>query len=86
MREACSLVWSVLVLLFQPRASLGAEILILRHQLNIQLASGEGLERRTDVTRNLSTRSRGFDTLPEKAQPASRKQVLHGSGNASREA
>src|SRR6202043_2783290 len=36
MREACSLVWSVLVLLFQSRASLGAEILILRHQLNIQ--------------------------------------------------
>jgi transposase InsO family protein len=35
MREACSLVWSVLVLLFQSRASLGAEILILRHQ-NIQ--------------------------------------------------
>jgi len=29
MREACSLVWSVLVLLFQPRASLGAEILIV---------------------------------------------------------
>jgi hypothetical protein len=28
MREACSLVWSVLVLLFQSRASLGAEILI----------------------------------------------------------
>jgi hypothetical protein len=47
MREACSVVWSVLVLLFQSR----------RHQLNIQLASGEGLERRTDVTRNLSTRS-----------------------------
>jgi hypothetical protein len=36
MREACSLVWSVLVLLFQSRASLKAEILILRHQLNIQ--------------------------------------------------
>src|SRR6202043_2643340 len=36
MREACSLVWSVLVLLFQPRASLEAEILILRHQLNIR--------------------------------------------------
>src|SRR6202035_5818592 len=36
MRKACSLVWSVLVLLFQSRASLGAEILILRHQLNIQ--------------------------------------------------
>src|ERR1700722_4450966 len=36
MREACSLVWSVLVLLFQSRAALGAEILVLRHQLNIQ--------------------------------------------------
>ena len=32
MREAGSLVWSVLVLLFQSRASLKAEILILRHQ------------------------------------------------------
>ena len=36
MGEACSLVWSVLVLLFRSRASLEAEILILRHQLNIQ--------------------------------------------------
>jgi transposase InsO family protein len=36
MREACSLVWSVLVLLFRSRATLEAEILILRHQLNIQ--------------------------------------------------
>ena len=36
MREACSLVWSVLVLLFQSRASLEAEILILRYQLNFQ--------------------------------------------------
>ena len=36
MREACSLVWSVLVLLFRSRGSLKAEILILRHQLNIQ--------------------------------------------------
>ena len=36
MREACSLVWTVLVLLFRSRASLEAEILILRHQLNIQ--------------------------------------------------
>ena len=34
MREACSLVWSVLVLLFRSRVSLEAEI--LRHQLNIQ--------------------------------------------------
>src|SRR5258705_5059886 len=36
MREAYSLVWSVLVLLFRSRFSLEAEILILRHQLNIQ--------------------------------------------------
>jgi transposase InsO family protein len=36
MREACSLVWSVLVLLFRSWASLEAEILILRHQVNIQ--------------------------------------------------
>src|SRR6516164_9148901 len=36
MREAYSLVWSVLVLLFWSRVSLEAEILILRHQLNIQ--------------------------------------------------
>jgi hypothetical protein len=36
MREAYSLVWSVLVLLLRSRVSLEAEILILRHQLNIQ--------------------------------------------------
>ena len=36
MRDACSLVWSMLALLFRSRASLEAEILILRHQLNIQ--------------------------------------------------
>src|SRR5258708_12353541 len=36
MREAYSLVWSVLVLLFRSRVSLEAELLILRHQLNIQ--------------------------------------------------
>src|ERR1700756_3420236 len=36
MREACSLVWSVLVSLFRSRVSLEAEILILRHQINIQ--------------------------------------------------
>ena len=34
--RSLQLVWSVLVLLFQSRASLKAEILILRHQLNIQ--------------------------------------------------
>src|ERR1700756_3836738 len=36
MREAYSLVWSVLVLFFRSRVSLETEILILRHQLNIQ--------------------------------------------------
>jgi transposase InsO family protein len=36
MSEACSLVWSLLAALFRSRASLEAEILILRHQLNIQ--------------------------------------------------
>src|SRR6266446_521270 len=36
MKEAYCLVWSALVLLFRSRVSLEAEILILRHQLNIQ--------------------------------------------------
>jgi hypothetical protein len=36
MREAYSMVWSVLVSLFRSRVSLEAEIPILRHQLNIQ--------------------------------------------------
>ena len=36
MREGCSLVWLALVRLFRSRASLLAEILVLRHQLNIQ--------------------------------------------------
>jgi hypothetical protein len=36
MREACSVVWSVLVSSFRSRVSLEAEILILRHQLNTQ--------------------------------------------------
>jgi hypothetical protein len=35
MRETCSLIWSSLVLLFRSRASLAAEILVLRHQINI---------------------------------------------------
>src|SRR6478735_8249526 len=35
MIEACSLIWSALVLLFRSRASLAAEILVLRHQINI---------------------------------------------------
>jgi len=35
MSEACSLIWSALVLLFRSRASLVAEILVLRNQINI---------------------------------------------------
>src|SRR5450432_31947 len=35
MREACSLIWTALVGLFRSRASLAAETLILRHQINI---------------------------------------------------
>ena len=49
-----------------------------KHASWVNLASGEGLERGTDVTRNLSKRSRGFNSLPVKAQPASRKRALHG--------
>jgi hypothetical protein len=36
MREACCLIWTALVRLFRTRASLVAEILVLRHQINIQ--------------------------------------------------
>jgi len=36
MREACSLILAALVRLFRSRASLVAEILVLRHQINIQ--------------------------------------------------
>lgn len=36
MRELCNLVWSALVGLFRSRASLVAEIMVLRHQLNIR--------------------------------------------------
>jgi hypothetical protein len=36
MREACSLVWSALFAVLRSRTSLAAEILVLRHQLNIQ--------------------------------------------------
>src|ERR1700746_2528644 len=35
MSEACSLIWSALVLWFRSRASLAAEILVLRHQINM---------------------------------------------------
>jgi transposase InsO family protein len=35
MREACSLIWTALIGLFRSRASLAAEILVLRHQINV---------------------------------------------------
>jgi len=35
MRDACSLIWFVLIGLFRSRASLQVEILTLRHQLNV---------------------------------------------------
>ena len=35
MREACSLIWTALNGLFRSRASLAAEILVLRHQINV---------------------------------------------------
>jgi hypothetical protein len=36
------------------------------------------LERRMDVAGNLSLRPRGFNSLPAKVQPTSRKRALHG--------
>jgi hypothetical protein len=35
MREACSLIWTALIGLFRSRAPLAAEILVLRHQINV---------------------------------------------------
>src|SRR5258705_5056073 len=35
MRDVCSLIWFALIGLFRSRASLQAEILMLRHQLNV---------------------------------------------------
>ena len=35
MKEACSLIWTALIGLFRTRASLAAEILVLRHQINV---------------------------------------------------
>jgi hypothetical protein len=51
MREACSLIWSALVLLFRSRASLAAEILVLRHQINI-------LRRHSPARQTFSARDR----------------------------
>src|SRR5215216_4339741 len=35
MRDACTLIWCALIRLFRSRAALEAEILVLRHQLNV---------------------------------------------------
>jgi hypothetical protein len=35
MRKAFSLIWTALVGLFRSRASLAAEVLVLRHQINV---------------------------------------------------
>lgn len=35
MRDVCGLIWCVVIGLFRSRAALEAEILVLRHQLNI---------------------------------------------------
>src|SRR5260370_1800100 len=35
MKEACSLIWTVLIGLFRTRSSLVAEILVLLHQINV---------------------------------------------------
>jgi len=35
MNDLCSLIWYALIGLFRPRTALQAEILVLRHQLNM---------------------------------------------------
>src|SRR5258708_22279988 len=35
MGDVCRLIWCLMAALFRPRASLHAEILVLRHQLNV---------------------------------------------------
>jgi hypothetical protein len=35
MRDACRLIWAALIALFRSRAALAAEVLVLRHQLNV---------------------------------------------------
>src|SRR6266481_3854550 len=44
MRDVCSLIWLALIGLFRSRASLQAEILTLRHQLNVLLAAATDLQ------------------------------------------
>ena len=51
MRDMCSLLWCALVGLFRSRASLEAEILLLRHQLNILQRKSPKRMAFTDVDR-----------------------------------
>src|SRR5512140_307897 len=51
MRDICSLLWCALVGLFRSRASLEAEILLLRHQLNVLRRKSPNRVAFTDVDR-----------------------------------
>jgi hypothetical protein len=51
MRDVCSLIWLALIGLFRSRALLQAEILTLRHQLNVVCT--ENLIRVDDVMESL---------------------------------
>jgi hypothetical protein len=51
MRDICSLLWCALVGLFRSRASLEAEILLLRHQLNVLRRKSPNRLALTDVDR-----------------------------------
>src|SRR5258708_28465134 len=72
MREACSLIWSALVLLFRSRSSLAAEILVLRHQIkhtetafapeaDVQRHGPLDLCRAVSIGANSPKRSGGFE-------------------------
>jgi hypothetical protein len=51
MRDICSLLWCALVGLFRSRTSLEAEILLLRHQLNVLRRKSPKRMAFTDVDR-----------------------------------
>ena len=53
MRDICNLLWCALVGLFRSRASLEAEILVLRHQLNVLRQKSRKRVVFTDVDRLL---------------------------------